>query len=205
MDRLSQKKSLYYPLWILLLCLYIPLSTAETSVENKSDAQVAVESAVTENPSASLNPQQAQPLEKRIQNLKREVSRLNRDLFILEEELLYPASTQIVVFISLENGNLFQLDAVELKINDKRVASHLYTEREVNSLKQGGVQRLYIGNLPTGEHELVAFFTGKGPNGVDYRRGSTLRFEKELSTKYIELKISDNARTQQPEFLTKQW
>ncbi len=205
MDRLLRRKILSRALWILLLCLYASSSIAETAVEDNEAAKKADIGHPPPTSSPITPPTQTQPLEKRIQNLKKEVSRLNRDLFILEEELLYPASTQVVVFISLENGNLFQLDAVELKINDKRVASHLYTEREVNSLKQGGVQRLYIGNLPTGEHELVAFFTGKGPNGVDYRRGSTLRFEKELSTKYIELKISDNARTQQPEFLTKQW
>ena len=146
-----------------------------------------------------------QSLDSQIQNLKKEVTRLNRDLFILEEELLFPASTQVIVFLSLNHGNLFTLDAVELKINDDTVATHLYTERELSSLQRGGVQRLFVGNLPTGEHELTALFTGKGPNDVDYRRGATLTFEKALSTKYIELKVVDNPDKQQPDFAVKQW
>ncbi|MFO0453173.1 MAG: AraC family transcriptional regulator, partial [Pseudomonadota bacterium] len=81
----------------------------------------------------------------------------------------------------------------------------LYTEREVEALNRGGVQRLHIGNLRVGKHELVAFFTGKGPNERDYKRGATLTFEKGVGAKYLELRISDRVSKQQPEFVVKEW
>ena len=103
---------------------------------------------------------EAASLDEQIQSLKQDVLALNRELFILEEELLYPANTQVAVFLSLDIGEFFSLDSVQLKIDDKVVSNYLYTPREVAALHQGGVQRLYMGNLKSGEHELVAIFTG---------------------------------------------
>jgi hypothetical protein len=144
-------------------------------------------------------------LDQDIQGLKKDVVDLNRDLFVLEEELLFPANTQVAVFISMDVGDFFQLDAVTLKIDQKEVANYLYTPREVEALNKGGVQRLYIGNLKAGQHELVAFFSGQGPHERDYRRGATLKFEKAIGAKYLELKINDRQRRQQPEFEIKDW
>jgi hypothetical protein len=87
----------------------------------------------------------------------------------------------------------------------KTVANYLYTERESEALIKGGVQRLFIGNLKAGEHELVAVFTGQGPHTRDYRRGASLMFEKGIGPKYIELTISDRETKQQPEFVVKEW
>ena len=149
--------------------------------------------------------QQFRTLDTQVQSLKQEVLELNRDLFVLEEELLYPATTQVAVFLSLDVGKFFQLDSVQVKIDDKIVANYLYTERELEALARGGVQRIYTGNLRVGKHELVAFFVGKGPRERDYRRGTTATFEKTGETKYIELKIMDAEQRQQPEFSVKQW
>jgi len=146
-----------------------------------------------------------QSLEKNVQDLKSEVLALNRDLFVLEEELLYPANTQVAVFVSMDVGQLFDLDSLELEVDGKAVASYLYTEREVEALREGGVQRLYVGNLRAGAHELIAFFNGTGPHERDYRRGATHSFEKGLGTKYLELRIQDRESNQQPEFTVKEW
>ncbi|MFM2288572.1 MAG: hypothetical protein RL684_1715 [Pseudomonadota bacterium] len=144
-------------------------------------------------------------LDEQIQDLKKQVVDLNRDLFVLEEELLFPANTQVAVFVSMDVGDFFGLDSVTLKIDDKDVSNYLYTPRETAALLKGGVQRLYVGNLKAGEHELVAFFTGKGPNERDYRRGASIRFEKGIGAKYLELKITDKVRRQQPEFEIRDW
>jgi hypothetical protein len=144
-------------------------------------------------------------LDEEIQNLKKDVVDLNKDLFVLEEELLFPANTQVAIFVSMDVGDFFALDNVTLKIDQKEVANYLYTPREAEALLKGGVHRLYLGNLKVGEHELVAFFTGKGPNERDYRRGATLKFEKGIGAKYLELKINDRQRKQQPEFEIKDW
>ena len=144
-------------------------------------------------------------LDQQAQSLKKEVMELNRDLLALEEELLFPASTQLAVFVSMDIGSLFELDAVEVKLDDKVVAHYLYTQREIEALRRGGVHRLYLGNLRVGKHELVAFFTGKGPHDRDYRRGATLEFEKQTEPRYIELQIRDVTRNLQPEFRVKEW
>jgi hypothetical protein len=144
-------------------------------------------------------------LDQEIQDLKKDVVDLNKDLFILEEELLFPANTQVAVFLSVDVGQFFGLDSVQLKIDRKEVINYLYTPREVEALLKGGVQRLYLGNLKVGGHELVAFFNGKGPNERAYKRGASLRFEKGVGAKYLELKIDDRQKKLQPEFEIKDW
>ncbi|NCF51672.1 AraC family transcriptional regulator [Gammaproteobacteria bacterium] len=144
-------------------------------------------------------------MDKEVQELKKEVLDLNRDLFLLEEELLFPANSQVAFFISLDVGEYFELDAVNLQIDGKEVANYLYTEREVGALVRGGVHRLHMANLKTGDHELIAIFTGKGPNTRDYRRGATMTFTKGIGSKYLELEITDRVTKQQPEFVIKEW
>ena len=156
----------------------------------------------TAEPAASVD---TRGLDEEIQTLKKDVVDLNRDLFVLEEELLFPANTQVAVFLSMDVGDFFALDTVELRIDNKEVTKYLYTPREAEALLKGGVQRLYLGNLKLGGHELVALFTGKGPNGADYSRGAQLKFEKAVGAKYLELKISDRQRKLQPEFEIKDW
>jgi hypothetical protein len=146
-----------------------------------------------------------QTVDQDVQTLKKQLIDLNRDLFKLEEDLLYPASTQVAVFLSVDVGTFFALDSVTLKVDDKEVANYLYTEREVQALHRGGVQKLYLGNLKAGSHEIVAFFTGKGPHERDYRRGTTLKVDKTVGAKYVELRISDREASLQPEFVVKQW
>jgi hypothetical protein len=140
-----------------------------------------------------------------VQDLKKEVLDLNRDLFLLEEELLFPANSQVAFFLSMDVGEYFELDSVSLKIDGKEVANYLYTEREVSALLRGGVHRVHMANLKTGEHELVAVFVGKGPQARDYRRGATVTIEKGIGAKYVELEITDRVKKQQPEFIIKDW
>jgi hypothetical protein len=165
-------------------------------------------SATTAPPPAAAPAVPAAPaagLEDRIQDAKADVIRLNRDLLVLEEELLFPASTQVAIFVSMDVGKLFMLDSVRVKLDDKDVAAYLYTPLEVQALHRGGVQRLYVGNLRAGSHELVAFFTGKGPHDRDYKRGATIKIEKGTDPKYIELRIKDSTGKLQPEFEVKVW
>jgi len=158
-------------------------------------------------PAAAASAPAAPPasLDTRIQDVKGDVIRLNRDLLVLEEELLFPANTQVALFVSMDVGKLFELDSVQVKLDDKLVASYLYTPLEVQALHRGGVQRVYLGNLKAGQHEIVAFFTGKGPHVRDYKRGATVKFDKGTDPKYIELQIKDSTGKLQPEFEVKVW
>ena len=144
-------------------------------------------------------------LDERVQATKADVIRLNRDLLVLEEELLFPANTQVAVFVSMDVGLLFDLDSVQIKLDDKVVSTYLYTPLEVQALHRGGVQRVYLGDLRAGSHEIVAFFTGKGPHDRDYKRATTIKFDKTTEPKYIELQIKDLQQKLQPEFDVKVW
>ena len=170
-----------------------------------SAASAAASTLVAAAPAASASSPVAATLDGRIQDVKSDVIKLNRDLLVLEEELLFPANTQVALFVSMDVGKMFELDSVQIKLDDKMVSSYLYTPNEVAALHRGGVQRIYLGNLRTGEHELVAFFTGKGPHDRDYKRGATVKFEKGSDPKYIELRIKDSMGKLQPEFDVKVW
>jgi hypothetical protein len=180
-----------------------PLAWSADAAAPAPGAPVAVATA----PAAAPVPAAAAsgPLDGRIQDVKSDVIKLNRDLLVLEEELLFPANTQVALFVSMDVGKMFELDSVQVKLDDKVVASYLYTPLEVQALHRGGVQRVFVGNLRTGEHEIVAFFTGKGPHDRDYKRGATVKFEKGTEAKYIELRIQDSMGKLQPEFDVKLW
>jgi hypothetical protein len=196
----------------LLLALLATTATAFAAEESAAPPPAvtasAAEAPATEpatDASAPVAAPDTRALDEEIQAIKKDVVDLNRDLFVLEEELLFPANTQVAVFLSMDVGAFFALDTVELRMDDKQVTKYLYTPREAEALLKGGVQRLYLGNLRVGEHELVALFTGKGPNGQDYSRGAQVKFEKSVGAKYLELKISDRQRKQQPEFEIRDW
>jgi hypothetical protein len=147
----------------------------------------------------------AAELSARAEQIKSDSIRLNRDLLALEEETMFPPSTQLVVFVSLEGGKSFELDSVQVVIDGKPVASQIYSARELKALQRGGVQRLYLGNVAPGAHKLVAFFTGKGTHDRDNKRGLTVSFDKSAAAKFIELQVRDTSSRNEPEFGAKVW
>lgn len=157
--------------------------------------------AQAEAPTASADGELAQQMEQ----LKQQVLKLNRDLFILEEDLLFPASTQVAVFVSVDIGKFFRIDSVELKINDKQVAGALYTPRQRQALEQGGIQRLYIGNIKTGQHQLDAIFSGYDNENRPIRRAASYQFDKAEDAVMLELKLSDNTAELRGEVLVEEW
>lgn len=187
----------------LSLMLVFSITTAEEAESVRGDASLAASMAASADDEASR--EKFRSLDQDVQDLKKEVLDLNRDLFLLEEELLFPANSQVAFFISMDVGEYFELDSINLKIDGKEVSNYLYTEREVGALIRGGVHRVHMANLKTGDHELVAVFTGKGPQARDYRRGATMTFSKGIGAKYMELEITDRVKKLQPEFVIKEW
>jgi hypothetical protein len=188
-----------------LVAGFLSLAAFATSWAQTASAPASVPPAAAVAAAKDVPASDAASLDARIQDAKADAIRLNRDLLVLEEELLFPANTQVAIFVSMDVGKLFSLDSVRVKLDDKDVAAYLYTPSEVQALHRGGVQRLYVGNLRAGTHELVAFFTGKGPHDRDYKRGATVRIEKGTDPKYIELRIKDSTGKLQPEFEVKVW
>ncbi len=186
-----------------VMLAFAAATLAQESAPMNADAAMA--GSRTNERAEAQSRDQFRSLDRDVQDLKAEVLNLNRDLFLLEEELLFPANSQVAFFVSMDVGEYFDLDSVNLKIDGKEVANYLYTEREVGALHRGGVHRVHMANLKAGEHELIAIFTGRGPHARDYRRGATMKIDKGIGAKYVELEITDRLKKQQPEFVVREW
>lgn len=179
-----------------IACLLLLLSLISLTILSSAHAQEApIESPISD--SSLLNDE--------IVDLKKKVISLNKTLFILEEDLLFPSNTQLTIFVSMHDTTLFSLDAIKILIDDKLVSSHLYTDKEIDVLKRGGVQKIYIGNIVNGEHEIVALYSGKGPHQRDFKRGSVIKIDKSEDPLFVEFKIQDNDSKQQAQFSVRSW
>jgi len=141
----------------------------------------------------------------KLEALKQDVIAVNRDLFILEEDLLFPASTQVALYFSVDIGYFFALDNLKLKIDDKQVTHHLYTEKDVDALYRGAIQKAYIGNINSGKHELVALIVGTGPHNRSYRKAVSFTFQKATGAKAIEIQLRDDSGKMQPTLNVVEW
>jgi hypothetical protein len=146
---------------------------------------------------------QIKGLDEQVQDIKKDVIDLTAELSRLEEKLLFPSNTQVSVFISVNDGDSFRLDTVQVKLYNAVVAHHLYNFRELEALQKGGVQKIYVGNVKTGDHELVVSFAGKAPAGGDLQRSATYKLNKDVGPKFVEVKIAGSAGSQEIQF--KDW
>jgi hypothetical protein len=197
--------ALLSPAWAAPAKKAPPTPPASTEASGAAAPSTAAEAPPAAGDAASAPPAELRTLDQEVQGLKKDVVDLNKDLFVLQEELLFPANTQVALYISMDVGAFFALDSVTVKIDNKEVKNYLYTAREADALLKGGVQQIYLGNLKVGKHELVAFFSGKGPVERGYKRGATISFDKGVGAKYLELKITDRVPKHQPEFMIKDW
>ncbi|MFV2059047.1 MAG: AraC family transcriptional regulator [Gammaproteobacteria bacterium] len=140
-----------------------------------------------------------------IQALKQEILNINSDLSILENDFLFPINARITIFVSLDTNEDFDLKSVKVKLDEKIIATHIYSQRELVALRLGGVQRLYINSLEPGEHELIVNYTGQGRNAREFRRASVENFTKSNNPQYVELNLSQKNSRRQPEFILKIW
>jgi hypothetical protein len=184
---------------------FIFLSLLLTAFNSSANDQNIDFSAQENQRNAKLALDSVKVLSKEIQGLKKSVVDLNKDLQLMEEELLFPSSTQLSLFVSLDIGQFFTLESIKVKLNGKQVATHLYSDKQRQALARGGVQRLHITNLNLGKHTIAAFFTGIGPNGRAYKRATELEFQKKQGSQYLELAIIDDSAKQEAKFTIKQW
>jgi hypothetical protein len=134
--------------------------------------------------------QQMRGLDEEVQEIKSDVLHISEELTLLEEKLLYPSGTQVAVFVALAPGDPMRLDAVRLQIDGQLVAQTIYSFKELEALRKGGVQRIYVGNVATGEHQLEVLIEGKLAGGADYSRTEHFTFRKEVKPKLVELTLS---------------
>lgn len=186
-------------------CIFILISLLVTTLTSQANDQNIDFAEQEDQQNAQRALDTVKVLSKEIQGLKKSVVDLNKDLQLMEEELLFPSSTQLSLFVSLDIGQYFTLESIKVKLNGKQVASHLYSDKQRQALSRGGVQRLYITNLTLGKHTIAAFFTGIGPNGRAYKRATELEFQKKQGSQYLELAIIDDSAKQEAQFTIKQW
>ena len=189
----------------LAAALLLLIGTVHAQTVVTFEAAPAVPATADQTGRAGPTAAEFRSVDEEIQAIKSDILGLNADLFLLEEQLLYPANSQVAFFLSMDVGEYFDLESVSLLIDGTEVANYLYTEREVGALFRGGVQRLHVENLIPGEHELVAVLAGESDRLEAYRNDIALDIEKGIGATYVQLEITDRVTRQQPEFVVKQW
>lgn len=137
-----------------------------------------------------VSKEQIKGLDEQVQEIKSDVLSIAAELNQLEEKLLYPSQTQIAIFVSLAEGETFRLDAVDIQVGGKPVAHHLYTFKELEALRKGGVQRIYTGNIRTGEHAMQVTLLGKSKGGNDFQRTESFTVQKDVGPAVVEISLA---------------
>jgi hypothetical protein len=146
---------------------------------------------------AEVTSEQVKGLDEQVQDIKKDVLELTSELSRLEEKLLFPSNTQVSLFVSISGDEGFVLDSMQIKMDNKVVAQHLYTFKEVEALRSGGVQRIYTGNIKTGDHPLVASFIGRAKSGNEYQRSENFKVTKAVGPKFVEIQITGSSASDQ--------
>jgi hypothetical protein len=128
-------------------------------------------------------------LDEQVQEIKSDVLGISEELSRLEEKLLFPSGTQVAVFVSIAPGDTLRLDAVRLQIDGQLVVHYIYSFKELEALRKGGVQRLYVGNVGTGSHQIEVLVDGKLEGGADFSRNQSFSFSKGAPPKLVGLTL----------------
>ncbi len=142
-----------------------------------------------------ISKEQIKGLDEQVQEVKSDVLSIAAELNLLEEKLLYPSTTQIALFVSLASGETFRLDSVEIQLDGKPATRHLYSFTELEALKKGAVQRIYTGNVHSGEHDLQVFVIGKTGGGADFQRSEHFKIKKDVGPKIVEISLAAQSIT----------
>jgi predicted dinucleotide-utilizing enzyme len=142
-----------------------------------------------------ISREQIKGLDEQVQEIKSDVLSIATELNQLEEKLLYPSNTQVAVFVSLVSGETFRLDSVEIQLDGKPVAHHIYTFKELEALQKGGVQRIYTGNIRSGDHDLEVSVIGKSSGGGDLQKTNRFKVNKDVGPKIVEISLASQSIT----------
>ncbi len=129
-------------------------------------------------------------LDGQVQEIKSDVLDIASELGNLEERLLYPSNTQLSLFVSMPANESFRLDAVKIEINGEMATHHIYSFQELEALRKGGVQKVYAGNIVTGDHELRVTMLGKLENGKDFDQSGSFTFNKGVKPKSLGITLA---------------
>jgi hypothetical protein len=175
---------------LVLALSCVTLSALQAApVQGSKDAE-RKDTKKTEQKAATPDQRQMRDLDEQVQQTKSDVLSIAAELNQLEEKLLYPSGTQVAIFVALAKGDELRLDAVRLQIDGQLVAHYIYSAKELEALRKGGVQRIYVGNVATGDHKLNVLVDGKLKSGGDFNRTDHFTFRKEVKPKLVELTVA---------------
>ena len=195
-------------LLILTLLSVAPLQAEQSGSQNPDQDSIDEETLDSSGRVQKTSPAQNENLGaivKEAEKIKKDIIDLNRRLYQFEENLLYPSNTQLAVFLSYAENTAFILDSVELRLDEKLVSASIYQDTELTALKNGGIQRIYLGSLEDGKHKLTVQFNGQGRNDRYFRRKKALNFVKEEKARFIQLIVTEDRTTSEPLVKVKQW
>jgi hypothetical protein len=132
-----------------------------------------------------ISREQMKGLDEQVQEIKSDVLSIAAELSQLEERLLFPSNTQVSVFVAMDPGESYRLDAVQVEIDGQLVAHYIYSFKELEALQKGGVQRIYTGNVATGLHQMQVAVSGKLPSGRDFSHEQAFQFTKDVEPKLV--------------------
>ncbi len=144
-------------------------------------------------------------VDREIQAVKQEVLEINREILLLEEQLLYPHGQQLVVFVSLSNNSAVNVNSISLELDGQLVSQHVYTRSEKASLHKGGIHRLYAGRLHDGAHAVDVSLSGVGTDGQQFVRRQSAKIVKDSGRKVVELNIAAGDNGTEPQFSIHEW
>jgi len=176
---------------LIVIVLVLAFSSAEPAGLRAATVSADKNTAASgDKNSAPLDQQQMRGLDEQVQEIKSDVLSISQELSRLEEKLLYPSGTQVAIFVALAKGDQMRLDSVRLQIDGQLVTHHIYSAKELEALRKGGVQRIYVGNVATGDHKLEVLVDGKLEDGGDFSRTEHFTFRKEVKPKLVGLTLS---------------
>jgi hypothetical protein len=167
--------------------------TADKTAEQKAPAPTPDQQQSRKAAAPNRDQQQMRDLDEQVQQTKSDVLSIAAELNQLEEKLIYPSGTQVAIFVALAKGDQMRLDAVRLQIDGQLVAHYIYSAKELEALRKGGVQRIYVGNVGTGDHQLNVLVDGKLKGGADFNRSEHFSFHKEVKPKLVELTVAGDS------------
>jgi hypothetical protein len=175
----------------LVLASFAALSGLQAArVQGDKSTEQRDKSTERKAPDATADQRRMRDLDEQVQQTKSDVLSIAAELNQLEEKLVYPSGTQVAIFVALAKGDQMRLDAVRIQIDGQLVTHYIYSAKELEALRKGGVQRIYVGNVATGDHQLNVLVDGKLKSGADFNRTEHFTFRKEVKPKLVELTVA---------------
>jgi hypothetical protein len=141
-------------------------------------------------------------IEEDMQDVKRLALEMHRDLIVAQDEKVFPEETQVNVFISMDIGVFFDVQSVKVVLDQTEAVQQTYSRKQAHALTMGATQKIFVGNLSEGKHELTAIVAGLGSH-YPIRRAITLELSKKPGTQTVNIRLSDGENRQDMALIAK--